>query len=210
MFRYSKNLKKIKKSSAIKEAKKVDYDDNGRAQIFVGLRESDEFFSPYSYLTYELMNPEVAEYIEDCESGIPIDDELAIEIYTEEDTSNEEKHRIRTAVKRHHAEEIIAKRKELKRKTVMGLTWILIALAIFAVEFAFKLYEFVPLATFMDIAVWIFIWDGIELLLTERRELRRSLIKSFRLMNAKVHVRKYSKKIQREYGLGEFEEDEED
>ena len=50
----------------------VDYDKDGRAQIFVGLREADEFFSPYSYLTYELMNEQVSSYIDMCESGIPI------------------------------------------------------------------------------------------------------------------------------------------
>ncbi len=208
--RYRKEVKKTKRNAMIKEAKVIDYDKSGRARIFVGLRDSDEFFSPYSYLTYELMNPGVAKYIDTWESNIPLDDEIAIDIFTEEDTPNDEKHRIRTAVKRHHAEAIIAKRKELKRKTFSGLLWILAGAFIFAIKFIFKLYNTLSVSTLMDIICWMFIWDGTETLLTERRSLKRSLIKSYRLMNAKVHVRKYSKKIQREYGIGEFEEEEDE
>lgn len=210
MSKYLKQIKKIKKSAVMKEAKIIDYDNSGRAQIFVGLRASDEFFSPYSYLTYELMNPEVANYIDACESTIPIGDEIAVEIFTEEDTTNEEKHRIRTAVKRHHAEEIIAKKKELFRRTISGLTWIVAGLILLAIKFIFKLYNVLSVSTLIDIISWMFLWDGIETLLTERKELKRSLVKSYRLMNAKVHVKKYSRKIQREYGLGEFEDEEDE
>ena len=56
---------------------------------------------------------------------------------------------------------------------------------------------------------WLFLWDGLEVLLSDRSEIRRKQIRSYRLMNAKVHVRRYSRKIQRAYGIGEFEEEDE-
>ena len=64
------------------------------------------------------------------------------------------------------------------------------------------------LDTIMAVIGWLFLWDGAEVFLWDRSDLNREKIKSYRLMNAKVHIRRYSEKIQREYGIGEFEEDE--
>ena len=118
MSNIKQQIKKAKKHPIMKDAKHVDYDKDGRAQIYVGLREADEFFSPYSYLTYELMNDEVANYIDKCESGIPLNDEIVIEVHTESNTTNEEKQRIRKAVKRHNAEEVVI----LKNKSINSLS----------------------------------------------------------------------------------------
>ena len=198
-------FKKMKKSKAMKEAKTIDYAEDGRAQINVGLREAADFFSPYSYLTYELMDPAVSEYIDMCESTIPEGDEISIDIYTEELTDNEEKKRIRTAVKRHHAEEIVSIEKKLKKKTISGLIWSVLGVLILLVEaILFTLFENMYLDTILAVLGWL-------LLLSDRSHLKRKLFRSYRLMNAKVHVRMYSRKIQKEYGIGEFvEEDDEE
>ena len=205
-------FKKMKKTKAMKEAKTIDYAEDGRAQINVGLREADNFFSPYSYLTYELMNPAVSDYIDMCESTIPESDEISIDIYTEELTDNDEKKRIRTAVKRHHAEEIVSIEKKLKRKTISGLIWSILGVLILLVEaILFTLFENMYLDTILAVLGWLFLWDGMEILLSDRSYLKRKLFRSYRLMNAKVHVRMYSRKIQKEYGIGEFvEEDDEE
>ena len=71
-------------------------------------------------------------------------------------------------------------------------------------------FENLYLDTLLAVVGWLFLWDGLEVMLDDRSELKRKKIQSYRLMNAKVHVRKYSRKIQREYGFGEFEEEEED
>ena len=47
-------------------------------------------------------------------------------------------------------------------------------------------------------------------MLSERNELKRKKIRCLRLIDAKVHVRKYSKKIQKQYKFGDYEEEEED
>ena len=63
------------------------------------------------------------------------------------------------------------------------------------------------LDTILAVIGWLFLWDGLEVMLYERGELKRKKIQSMRLINAKVHVRKYSRKIQKEYKIGEFEEE---
>ena len=52
MFKHLKRIKKINKSVAVREANEIDYDEEGRAQINVGLKTAEDFFSPFSYKTY--------------------------------------------------------------------------------------------------------------------------------------------------------------
>ena len=210
MFKHLKTIKKIDKSNIMKEAQRIDYDKDGRVIIDVGLKCADDFFSPYSYRTYEMMNPEVDKYINMREDTIPNNEEISLDIYTENPTTNEEKRRIKQTVKRHHAEELIAVKRKLRHNLMLGLFCSLVGLLILLLEaIVYNLVSNMYLDTVMAVIGWLFLWDGLEIMFYERGELKERKIRSYRLMNAKVHVRMYSKTIQREYGIGEFEEDEE-
>ena len=211
MFKRLKKIKKLKKSVAVKEANELDYDKNGRVQINVGIKTQEDFFSPYSYKTYEFMNPEVSNYINMSESSIPVNEELSIDIYTETDTTNEEKKRIRRAVKRHHAEQLVIINTKLRHNLIQGIVFSILGILILLAEaIVYSMISNMYLDTILAVIGWLFLWDGLEVMLGDRSELKRKKIRSYRILNAKVHVRKYSLKIQREYGFGEFEEDEED
>lgn len=206
-----KILKKLKKNSAVKEARDLDYNKDGSVQITVGLKESDDFYSPYSYLTYEFMNPEVRNYIEMYESNIPIDENVTIDIYTETPTTQEDKKRIRRTVKRHYAEEIIPTEKKYKRQTIRAIMFSILGLALLLAEaIIYSFFVNMYLDTIIAVIGWLFLWDGFEILLYDRSDLKRQLIRQYRLLNAKVHVRQYSQKIKREYGLDEEDEEEDE
>ena len=204
MIRSRRNiLKKLKKSAAMQEARQIDYNKDGDAIISVGLREADEFFSPYSYKTYELMNPEVIEYIDSLESEIPITDSISVDIHTEEPTNNIQKKRIRDAVKRQNAEQIIIVEKKLKRILFSGLLSTILGVLVLILEaFLWKTISNYMLDTVLVVLGWMFLWDGIEILIFERPPLKRKQFKCYRLMNAKVHVRQYSNKIKKMYNIG--------
>ena len=209
MFKRLRNINKLKKSKAMREASELDYNEDGSVQINVGLIDSDDFFSPYSYKSYELMNPDVIEYIEMCESTIPEKEEISLDIYTEDATTNEEKIRIRKAVKRHHAEQLVAINGQLKHNLIEGLIFCLLGVVILLVEaILYSLVQNMYLDTILAVVGWLFLWDGLEVMWYDRGELKRKKAQCIRLLNAKVHVRRYSRKIQREYGFGEFEETE--
>ncbi len=211
MFKRLHTLKKLKRSKAVREANELDYNEDGSVQINVGLKDSDDFFSPYAYKTYELMNTDVIEYINMCEATIPVKDAVSLDIYTETPTTNQEKIRIRKAVKRHHAEQLAIVNQKLRRNLVEGLIFSIIGFLILFVEaILYVKFENMYLDTILAVVGWLFLWDGLEVMLSERHDLRRKKIRCIRLINAKVHVRKYSRKIQREFGFGEFEEIDED
>lgn len=207
MFKRLHTIRKIKKSKAVREANELDYNADGSVQINVGLKDSDDFFSPYAYKSYELMNPDVIEYIEMCESTIPIKERVSLDIYTETPTTNQEKIRIRKAVKRHHAEQLAIVNQKLKRNLIEGLIFSFIGFIILFVEAVlYAKFENMYLDTILAVVGWLFLWDGLEVMLGDRNELKRQKISCLRLLDAKVHIRKYSRKIQREFGFGEFEE----
>ena len=211
MFKRIKQIKKLEKSTVWKEATEREYDKYGRAIIEVGLKEVDEFYSPYSYRSYEFMNPEVSDYINMCEASVPVHEDLAIDIYTETDTTNEDKKRIRRTVKRHHAEQLVVINKKLRKNLIEGLIFCILGFLILFVEaMLYSVFANMYLDTILAVVGWLFLWDGIEIIVSDRSELTRRKLRSLRLLNAKVHVRKYSLKIQREYGFGEFEDDEDD
>jgi len=211
MFEKRKMLKKLRKTTAYKEAMKMDYDKDGRVKINVGVKEWDQLFSPFAYKSYELLDSGVTEYIDMCETQIPITEELSLDIYTEEKTTNEEKKKVRQAFKRHYAENIVSLKRKVRTNTWKGL--ILSALGLLLLFVEALLYVKVAnlyLDTIMAVIGWLFLWDGMEVFLWDRSDLKREEIRNYRLMNAKVHIRQYSKKIQKEYGIGEFDEDDED
>ena len=208
MFRRKKLIEKIENSSAMREARQIDYTEDGRAIIYVGAKSSDEIFSPFAYKTYELLNPVVVDYINMCASTIPRNDEISLDIYTEEPTTNVEKKRIRQAVKRHNAEQIVNINKKMKRSWLIGSTFCLIGLLVLILTAVFytnlhKIY----IQEILAVVGWMFVWDGLEYILEDHHELLLKKMRCMRLMNAKVHVRQYAKKIQREYGFGDFEEE---
>lgn len=206
-----KIFKKTAVKQALKEARSLDYNEDGSVQINVGLKSADDFFSPHSYLTYELMNPSVIEYINMNEASIPANEEISLDIYTETPTTNEEKIRIRKAVKRHHAEQLVITEKRLRRNLISGIIFSLIGVLILLAEaILYSIVQNMYIDTLIAVIGWLFLWDGIEVMLHDRYELVRKRNRSIRLMNAKVHVRKYSQKIQREYKIGDFESDEEE
>ena len=209
MFKKTKIINKLKRSKVMKEAQTIDFDKEGRAKIDVGLKNANDFFSPFAYKSYELLNVGVVDYIDMCASAIPFDYDLTIDVYTETPTTNAEKNRIKQAIKRHNAEKVVVNKNKIKSSVFKGLAWLIGGLALLLGElFLFKLKP--AYGILLDIAGWVFAWDGIEILVSQIGSLRRKLHHNYRLMNAKVHVRQYSKKIQREYGIGDYEEDEEE
>lgn len=210
MFRMLRRFRKLKQTKAMQEAYELDYNKDGSVQINVGLPDAEDFFSPYAYKSYELMNPGVIDYINMCEASIPKKEELSLDIYTENPTTNTMKKRIRKAVKRHHAEQVVIINRKLRHNLIQGLTFSILGVLILLVEaFVYRMVSSMYLDTILAVVGWLFLWDGLEVMLADRSELRRKKLRSLRIMKAKVHIRKYSLKIQRQYKIGEYEEDDE-
>ena len=205
-----KYLKKANKSVAMKEAQELDYSKDGSVQINVGIKSAEDFFAPYSYLTYEFTNSEIIDYINMCEVAIPDKEPISIDIYTEEPTTNEEKKRIRQSIKRYYAEQIVRLKKQQQKNITWGIFYIFLGIALLLCQSFFNgFFTQIHSVFLVEVGGWLFLWDGLETIIGEWNEIGEQKKQSYHLLSAKIHVRQYSKKIQREYGIGEFEEEEE-
>ena len=131
----SKTLRKLKKSTPMREAEKIEYDDQGNAIINVGLKELEDFFYPCSFKTYDMVSKDVIEYVEMFAGQVPQKENLSIDIYTEEPTDNFDKKRIRRAVKRHYAEKIFNQSKSMKKDILWGSILMLLGVLVAMLEF---------------------------------------------------------------------------
>ena len=195
MSKRSKIIKKLKNSEAYKDAETLDYADNDSVIIPIGLKNIEDFFNPYSYKDYELVNPAVLDFIYDNEKIIPISESINIDIHTECSTNNTDKKRIRETMKRQHAEQVIVTTKKLRQNLISGIFSFFAGILILALALFLENSEFFMsniLINTVMITAWVFVWHSIELLFIQRPSLKTQLIKNYRLMNAKVHIRKYS------------------
>ena len=208
MLKRFKLSRKIEKSSVMKEARQLDYNKDGSVQINVGLKNAENFFSPYSFKTYEMTNPEIIDYINMCEESIPKNDRISLDIYLETPTTKETKKRIRNSIKRYYAEKVVRLKKQKKRNFLFGLFYILFGIALLLLEsFFYEFFQQIHIEFLLDVIGWLFLWDGVETLIGEWDSIRQELNQSYHLLHARINIRQYSKKIQKEYKIGDFEEE---
>ena len=205
-----KVLKRIRNYKAYEDAKQIDYDENGNAIVTIGLKRVEDFYSPVCYRTYEMINKDVVEFIDENQRQIPIDKDINLDIFIEKRTTNEEKKRIRDTVKRQSAEDIVGLKKRYRGKLVSGIMFFLLGALLLLIGLLFNGEDSgsIFIETLVIIA-WVFEWDAIEALVFDTHNIKQKLIRKFQLLNAKVHVRQYSKTIIRQYDIDMDEETEE-
>ena len=143
-----------------------------------------------------------------CEESIPKNDRISIDIYLETPTNKETKKRIRNSLKRYYAEKVVRLKKQKKRNLYFGLSYIIFGIAILLLEsFFYNFFQQIHFEFLLEVIGWLFLWDGVETLIGEWDSIRQELNQSYHLLNARMHIRQYSKKIQKEYNIGDFEKE---
>lgn len=202
-----KLLKKVDKSPEMRIARELDRGGDGSVIINVGLKSYEEIFSPYSYLTYEMISDEVTNYLGMCEESLPPSCPLSIDIYTETATSGEQKRRIRQSIKRYYAEKLVRLKRQQKKNILLGGGYIIIGIILLLLEsFYYDFFNGFHSVFLVEVSGWVFLWDGLETIMGEWSTIGQQKRQCYHILAAKIHVRSYSQKIKREYKVGEFEE----
>ncbi len=192
MFRHFRN--KDRENAFVKTANEIDYDDGGNAIIDMSIEKEEDFFSPYCHKKYELINTEVDAYLKTSEQGLPALDDIAIHIYTKKQPTKENEERICSAVKRHYAEELVFASKSLKNNIILGIVFSILGLVLLFVGAVLnQAYANYYLDSVAGVVGWLFLWDGMEIIFYDQKELIMKKRQSRRLMNAKIVVKTYDK-----------------
>ncbi len=183
-------MKKNKK--IIDEAKHIDYDKQGNAVISVGLKLKEDFYEKYCDKSYKLLNSEMLEYIKKSSMTIPATDSLAIDIYTENDISSEDKKQMKDAIKRQYAEELIATKSKLNFNLITALIWAVIGIGVLALGIYFENLKLSSiLSNTVMIVAWVFLWEAVDKYFLQRPKIRFEYRLALRFMNSKVSIKKY-------------------
>lgn len=185
-------MKKERRKQIIEEAKQTDYDKNGNAIVAVGLKSKEDFYDKYCDKSYKLLNTEMLDYICKYAKSLPPTDNLAINIYTENPTTTNDKKQMKEAIQRQYAEELISARKRLNFNFVTSLIWTILGLLVLAVAIYFEKINLSSiLSNTIMIVAWVFLWEAVDKFFLQRPRLRYERNLAHRLMNSEITIKKY-------------------
>lgn len=182
-----KNLKKFK-SATFNYAKFVKkyYIEKGEAYISAKVDSINDIISKYSIKDYEWLNPDFAQYIEECAYYIPIEESITIEIcggnFTEE-----QQELICKVIKDYFGLKLGDKFINLdtnKYKSLILLLFGCISLGFFAIINKFSTVNI--LTEFITLLFWLFLWEYADLAWFTRTDMHLERIEAGQLSTAKI------------------------
>lgn len=182
-----KNLEKFKnaKFNYSKFVKKY-YMEKGEAYITIKVNSIHDIISRYSIKEYEWINPEFAEYIEECANYIPTEVGIIIEICGKQFTE-EEQEVIENVIKNYFG--LVLEDKEIdvilnKRKAnallCIGVVWVLLYILIQNQNIGAVLSEL------LFLAIWFFIWEYGDYGILKNADLKLEKLYAGQLASAKI------------------------
>lgn len=150
----------------IKEKRRAEglrRDGEGRAIAELSVRDDSEFLSPYSVGTHEVIDGEVAEFIENVLQPIPYREHLCLRIYS---NAIDEQERIRytQAIQTYYGDRYESSVYEKKKLRLISLIMGLIGVAALAAMILLNVFtEHEILAEVIDIFAWVFVWEAVDI-----------------------------------------------
>ena len=194
MFIFRKNKKSIKNLKRFKSAKfnyakfvKNYYIENGKAYISAKVNSIDDIISKYSTKDYEWINPEFAQYLEECANYIPIEESIIIEICDGNFTKHEHE-LIRRVIKDYFGLKLGEKFLDLqtnKYHSSVLLVFGILSLVIFAILSKLSIITS-TINELILILLWFFLWEFADMALINGLELHSQRIEAGQLSTAKI------------------------
>ncbi len=194
MLDRKKTLKRIKKYGKVEfnqneYLKKQYINQNGEAVIRVKVKEMKDIFSTYSCRDSEILNFDIAEYIEDCAYNIPITIPIKVKFEIEDKEKFIDAYIIERVYKEYFGMITQDKEDDIKlnyykmiRLTVVGILILLILYLTTKYVVNTIFYEL------MSIAGTFALWEAVNCLIVEKRSLKVNKINAGQLAIAKVEI----------------------
>ena len=183
-----KNLKKFK-SAKFNYAKfvKTYYIEKGTAYISAKVNSIDDIISKYSTTDYEWINPEFAQYIEECAYYIPIEENITIEI-CDGNFTEEEQELIQRVIKDYFGLKLGDKFLDIETNRHRSLTLLIfgiLCLGMFALLSKFSIISAAQNEV-MLLLLWFFLWEYADMAWLHGSELQEQRIEAGQLSTAKI------------------------
>ncbi len=180
-------FKEIKKELSLqKKQRQYQKDEEGRAIICMNVKNDEGFLSEFSESDTPVISSEVAEFIENSTSFIPISEELTLRIHSD-CIDDQEKVLYNSAIKEYYLQKYITNEQEIKRNRLLVLFLGLAGILVLAAEL---IYDFcvgnAMWTEVIDIVAWVLLWEATDIALLAARGLRRKQKRFLAFLSMKV------------------------
>ena len=194
MFNIGKNKKSLKNLKRFKSAKfnyakfvKDYYIENGTAYISAKVNSIDDIISKYSTKDYEWINPDFAQYLEECAYYIPIEENITIEI-CDGHFSKKEQELIRKVIKDYFGLQLGDKFLDLqsnRHRSRVLLLFGIVSLIMFTVLSKLSIIT-ATLNELILLLLWYFLWEFADMAIIHGTELHSQRIEAGQLSTARI------------------------
>lgn len=155
--------------------------------INVKIEDKSQIFSTYTY-DNDTLNEDLGEYLWDKAKLVPINKDINIKIYTNQ---NIEKQEVQKAIQTHLKADYIETKESLKKTNFVSLTTLMLGLLFLSLYLLFNTVSthFV-LITITEIMAWVFVWEAVDCFAFRRTVLKRECLKIQKLYSAHIEIEK--------------------
>ena len=160
-----------------------NYMNRGKAIIPIKLEKISDLYMKHDYKQMELSDS-VCDYIEEIAYMIPINTDIVLEIHCPE-IDEELQNRIKKSIKNNYGMEIDDNEYDLsmnnRRAFALAIVGIIFLVLSIAIENIGRIF-----ADFLCVVWWVAIWDMVEILLIENREIKWKRLNNQQLYDSTI------------------------
>lgn len=186
MFKKIRKLKQLNKK--LETFEPYETDSSGRRLIRLHVNDVDSFLAPLSVDGVPVISDDTAYLLNFYLKNMATDsdEELCFQI-TGHDLSDKEKEIYKKAIKNYYKEEFVDVNDKLKDNIHDAIYMFIAGTILFLGKFFITKYigdhTFLE---FLEIIVWAILWEGIDLLVFRRPELREKQIRNLKILEAEI------------------------
>lgn len=157
-----------------------NYMRKGKAVIPVELKSIDDLYMKHDYKKMELSD-DICAYIEEIAYMIPINTDIVLEIHCpkiDEDTQA----KIKKSIKNNYGMEIDDNEYDLSINNRKALVFTVIGIILLVINILLDKFEI--FSNFVSVIWWVFIWDMVEILVMDNREIKWKRLNNQQLYDA--------------------------
>lgn len=192
MFRRLRQIRKLNKSKLVDD-EFYETDANGRGIIDVGAENYEDIFSYYDLNNTNVLDSEFEEFLDAKADSIPLSQELALHFHVR-GVTEEKCEEIDRAIKDNYKRRLKAINRKLHRNSMFTLYMLFLSLISFLIYIPLVVYDVhFAIIEFVDIILWVFVWEAADNYFLTRRELQQERLKKYRFIRADIDVLEYKK-----------------
>ena len=184
-----KQYKKQLHSEIFELDNELHYNENGDALIECKIGKAENIFNKYDLAKDRTITDEFEKYLLDEVEIVPMDENVAIKMYVDENFTEENEKQVKRAIKNHFSFNITKDIVEMKSNDIRAIIFFILGIACLAISpliYEWCENNYLPFYECCLILIWFFIYEGGYMAFFDRNDIREHRYNMLRLYNAEI------------------------